>query len=125
MKNEESIKLNIINNLDDFKVVIAYKDYFSENLYTLIRESDNTFSFFSGIKFIKNIVSDKFENIISESFESIDDYDFNKSFEAKCKESLVTEFSKFEKNKNHNSLLNEVSLEKEIQRMKKIAGMNY
>lgn len=123
MKNVESIKLKIINESNDFKVVIAYKDYFSENLYTLMRESNNTFSFFSGIEFIKNITSDDFNKIISESFESVDDYDFNKHFQKDCKENILCEFSKFEEERNHKSLLSEVSLEKEILRMKKIAGM--
>lgn len=123
MKNKESIKLKIINELNEFKVVIIYKDYFSENLYTLIRESDNTFSFFSGIQFINNIQADDFKKVLSESFENIDDYDFNKSFEKNCKENIVSEFLKFEKEKNHKSLLSELSLEKEISRMKKIAGM--
>lgn len=135
MYNQEvqhKVKFEVINDKPKITIGIRFNDFFTQDTYMLISESPRNFNR-NNIAFNFSINKNKPKTIylnnldvqkfLNECFFEVNDFDFQEYFTEEIKisiaEEIVNGISQYEKD----IVLNEISYEGEIRRMKELSGL--
>ncbi len=128
---QHRILTEIRNDFPYLKIGVRFNDYFTQDTYVF--ESSNhknnlnciPFSIYKNNELIKecNLVNRNVDEFFDHIFENINDHDLKKIFYTKHKENLIKEVQGFMEFYDKLVLVNEVTIEGELRRMKQMAGI--
>ena len=128
---QHRILTEIRNDFPYLKIGVRFNDYFTQDTYVF--ESSNhknnlnciPFSIYKNNELIKecNLINRNVDEFFDHIFESINDHDLKKIFYTKHKENLIKEVQGFMEFYDKLVLVNEVTIEGELRRMKQMAGI--
>lgn len=120
-------------NLPFIKIGVRFNDYFTQDTYALVSEIKNKYNgikslpflFYKNNKLVKEFIMDNYniQKVLDDMCNEIEDYDFKKYFSIKAKNEIIKEVKDYSEFYHKTILLNEVTLEGELLRMKKMAGI--
>lgn len=121
----------IRNEYPYIKIGIRFNDYFTQDTYYLesaIKNDVNKIPFIlykNESVITKNLflIKNNMQQLLESAIQYIDDYDLRKLFNENCKNNIVEQVSDFMEFYEKEILLNEVTLEGELRRMKTMAGI--
>lgn len=129
---QHKIKFELINDRPKITIGVKFNDLFTQDTYMFVSENTKNFDK-NNIKFdfiINNkkagnyILSNlNFESFFTECFSEINDYDFKDLFNKKQQEEISQQVNENISQYEREILLNEVSYEGEIKRMKELSGL--
>lgn len=129
---QHKVKFEVINDRPKITIGIRFNDIFTQDTYMLVSESPRNFNR-NNITFNFSINKNKpktvclnnldVQKFLNECFSEINDFDFQEHFTEEIKltiaEEIVSGISQYEKD----IVLNEISYEGEIRRMKELSGL--
>lgn len=129
---QHKIKFELINDRPKITIGVRFNDLFTQDTYMFISENTKNFNK-NNIKFDFLINNKKegsytlydlnFENFFVECFSTINDYDFKDLFNDKKQQEISEQINENLSQYERNILLNEISYEGEIRRMKELSGL--
>lgn len=132
---KQEIQHKIISEVREYfpfiKIGIRFNDYFTEDTYVLVAETVDKnlnyipFSFFKNNELISEcvMVKNNIEQLLNDAFSSVEDYDMKNLFESQTKKQIIKEVNEFMNFYEKLVLVHEVTLEGELRRMKRVAGI--
>ena len=129
---QHKIKFELINDRPKITIGVKFNDLFTQDTYMFV--SENTKNFDKNNKKFNFIINNKkagnyilsnlnFESFFTECFSEINDYDFKDLFNKKQQEEISQQVNENISQYEREILLNEVSYEGEIKRMKELSGL--
>lgn len=129
---QHKIKFELINDRPKITIGVKFNDLFTQDTYMFISENTKNFDK-NNIKF-DFIVNNKkegnyilynlnFEEFFTECFSAINDYDFKDLFNKKKQQEISEQINENISQYEREILLNEVSYEGELKRMKELSGL--
>jgi len=129
---QHKIKFELINDRPKITIGVKFNDLFTQDTYMFVSENTKNFDK-NNIKF-NFIINNKkagnyilsnlnFESFFTECFSEINDYDFKDLFNKKQQEEISQQVNENISQYEREILLNEVSYEGEIKRMKELSGL--
>ncbi len=128
---EHKIISEVRNDFPFLKIGVKFNDLFSKDIYVL--ESGNKKNNYKNIPFClyKNnslikeceLVNLDINKLLEDAFQDIEDYDLKRLFSSQCKQAIIKEVTEFFEFYDKLILVNEITLEGEIRKMKRMAGI--
>jgi len=129
-KLEHKVKFETINDLPKITIGIKFNDYFTKDVYALVSETLKNYNpkkipflVFKNNKKIGCVTFNDNKNFLNEAFQEIQDYDFHDFFNDEIKKSILEEMEFYISQYEKQIVLNEISLNGELHRMKELSGM--
>ncbi len=129
---KHKVLTEIRNDFPFIKVGLKFNDLFTEDTYVLVSDSKIKnikhipFSLFKNNEPLKEcvLVNGDIDQLLEKAFSDIEDHDLKQIFFAQHKDRITDEVVKFMKEYEEEIILNEITLEGELRRMKQVAGMS-
>ena len=129
---DHKILAEIRNDFPFLKIGVKFNDLFSEDTYMIISDGKYRnlkripFSVYKNNEPLKEceMINLNMDKLLDDVFSDIEDYDLKQIFFRDHKQKIVNEIASFMQYYDEQILLNEITIEGELRRMKEIAGMN-
>lgn len=129
---QHKVKFELVNDRPKITIGIRFNDIFNQDTYMLISESPRSFNknkinfnFLvnnnkKGIYSLNNL---DVETFLKECFSTINDYDFHEYFTDEIKSIISNQINENMYQYEQEIILNEISYEGELQRIKELSGL--
>lgn len=126
------VSKQIVDDLPSFRIELLYKDEFTNDYYVLQSKSNEKngtkkilFEIYKNDKYIGEayLLNRDFDKMFNSFFDDIKDIDFQEMFYKEINLKLKKEINDFFKFYDEAIILNGITIEGELKRMKKIAGI--
>ncbi len=128
---QHKVIAEVRNDFPFLKIGVRFNDYFSQDTYIMESSNKNNnlkhipFSLYKNNSLIKEcaMIDMNVDDFLNKIFEDIEDHDLKKIFYAQHKDRITKEVHEFIEFYDKLILVNEVNLEGELRRMKRVAGI--